>query len=440
MLSLFQSYILDNNLVSPGHKILLAVSGGIDSVVMLDLFTRSGYYCAIAHCNFKLRDEESDMDELFVRDLAGKYNIPFYTKAFNTADHADNNRISIQMAARELRYDWFEDLRNELHYDYIATAHNKNDAIETFFINLSRGTGIRGLSGITPKSGQILRPLLFLEREDIEEYAKLNEIPWREDSSNSQTKYARNKIRHLIIPGFQELNPGFINTMWENIGRLREIEGIYLHSLERTKKEILIKGNEFAWIPIQEISKLEPQFTWLFELLADFDFTAPVVRDISKNLYSTPGKQFFSHTHRLVKDRDKLIIHPLKDHSAKRYYIDDPSQDTDEPIHLELTILTEFNKSEIPKDPHIAWLDLDQLEFPLMIRKWETGDYFIPLGMNNMKKLSDFFIDNKFSLPEKENTWLLVSGGKIAWVIGERIDDRYKISQNTGRILQIRLN
>jgi len=438
VLTLFESYILDHKLFSRNDKLLLAVSGGVDSVVMLDLFIRAEYSCTVAHCNFKLRGEESDSDEIFVKELAEKHKILFYSKSFNTIDYANNNRISIQMAARELRYEWFEDLRVELNCDYIATAHNKNDVIETFFINLTRGTGIRGLTGIPPKSDSIVRPLIFFEREDIYEYAKSNELSWREDSSNSQTKYSRNKIRHFIIPGFQELNPGFIDTMWNNSMRLREIEGIYLNALERIKKEIIVRGKEFAWIPIHEINKLDPLFTWLYELLVDFDFPAPVVRDIAKNLNSTSGKQFFSPTHRLVKDRDKLIIHPLKDTTSKRYYIEDPSQDIDEPVKLELSILTEFDKSDIPGDPNIAWLDLDQLEFPLMIRKWESGDYFMPLGMKNMKKLSDFFIDNKFSLPEKENIWLLVSGTKIAWVIGKRIDNRYKVRLETSRILQIR--
>jgi len=438
VLNLFQSYILDNKLLNRDHKVIVAVSGGIDSVVMLNLFILSGYSCAIAHCNFKLREEDSDLDETFVQELAEKNNIPFYSVSFNTEEYAENNRISIQMAARELRYDWFEDLRNKLHYDYIATAHNKNDVVETFFINLSRGTGIRGLSGISAKSGRIIRPLLFLEREDIEKYAKSNNLSWREDISNSQTKYARNKIRHFIIPAFRELNQGFVDTMWNNISRLREIEEIYLNSLERTKKEIVVKGKEFAWISINEIKKFDPIFTWLFELLVDFDFSAPVVKDISKNLDSPPGRQFFSPTHRLVKDRDKLIIHPLKEITAKRFYIEDPSQDITEPVQLELSILTDFDRSGIPDDPYIAWLDLDTLEFPLMIRRWETGDYFMPLGMNNMKKLSDFFINNKVSLPEKENTWLLVSGNKIAWIIGKRIDNRFKISPETSRVLEIR--
>lgn len=439
MLSLFQTRILDNQLFSYDHKIILAVSGGIDSIVMLDLFMKSGYSCCIAHCNFKLRNEDSNLDELFVRQLSEKYNIPFYSKTFDTLEYSETNRLSIQMAARELRYEWFEDLRNEIKYDFIATAHNKNDVTETFFINLSRGTGIRGLSGIPPKSDRLVRPLIFFEREDIQNYAEQNELNWREDITNSQTKYSRNKIRHHIIPAFKELNPGFVNTMWENINRLQQAEGIYLSSLQKVKERMLVRTKDHIWISVPEIKKLEPTFTWLYELLSDFDFSASVVKNILKNLDSISGKQFLSPTHRLVKDREKLIIQPLKSQIFKRYYIDDLTQDLQEPLKLELTIINNFNKSKISNDPDTAWLDLDKLEFPLLIRKWEAGDYFIPLGMKNMKKLSDFFIDNKLSLPEKENIWLLLSGTKIAWVIGKRIDDRFKISHETQRVLQIHI-
>ncbi len=439
MLSLFQIRSLDNQLFSYDHKIILAVSGGIDSIVMLDLFMKLGYSCCIAHCNFKLRNEDSNLDELFVRQLSEKYNIPFYSKTFDTLEYSEANRLSIQMAARELRYEWFEDLRNEIKYDLIATAHNKNDVTETFFINLSRGTGIRGLSGIPPKSGRLVRPLIFFEREDIQNYAEQNELNWREDITNSQTKYSRNKIRHHIIPAFKELNPGFVNTMWENINRLQQAEGIYLSSLQKVKERMLVRTKDHIWISVPEIKKLEPIFTWLYELLSDFDFSASVVKNILKNLGSISGKQFLSPTHRLVKDREKLIIQPLKGQIFKRYYIDDLTQDVQEPLKLELTILNNFNKSKISNDPDTAWLDLDKLEFPLLIRKWEAGDYFIPLGMKNMKKLSDFFIDNKLSLPEKENIWLLLSGTKIAWIIGKRIDDRFKISHETQRALQIHI-
>lgn len=439
MLNRFQSFILENSLCFANQKILLAVSGGIDSVVMLDLFVKSGFTCGVAHCNFKLRGNDSDDDMFFVKNLSEKYNLPFYTASFNTEEYAEINRVSIQMAARMLRYEWFEEIRTEKEYDFIATAHNKNDAVETFLINLSRGTGIRGLSGIPIVSGQIIRPMLFLEREEIEEYARLESIPWREDSSNAQTKYARNKIRHSVIPSLKELNPNIIKTMAENISRLKDVEDIYLHALENTRKDLVIKDGKFTWISIKGLKMLDPVNTWAFELLKDFDFTAHVTSDIVKNLDAEPGKQFLSPTHRLVKDRNRLIIHPIKEMDMKRFYIEDPSMDIYDPVNINLSIIPGKSFYEIPRDTSIAWLNLDLLEFPLMIRKWEAGDYFMPLGMKNMKKISDFFVDRKISIPEKENIWLLVSGDKIAWVIGQRIDERFKITPHTERILQCRL-
>ena len=439
MLGRFTSFITGNNLCSENDKILLAVSGGIDSIVMLDLFVKAGYICAIANCNFNLRGEESDQDLLFVKKLSEEHNIPFFTTSFNTGEYADNNRISIQMAARLLRYEWFEEIRINSNYDKISTAHNKNDIIETFLINLIRGTGIRGLTGIPVRSDHIIRPLLCFTREEIEKYSDETSLQWREDSSNSQTRYARNKIRHLIIPALKELNPSIVNTMTDNTNRLKEVEDIYLHSLEKARKNLVVRESDHSWISVNELKKLTPLYTWTYELVKDFDFSPHIVKDIVKNMDAESGRQFFSSTHRLVKDRNKLIIHPLKDTENKRFYIEDPSQDTEEPVRLELNILPPAGMDEIPADQSVAWFDLDLLEFPLMIRKWEPGDYFMPLGMKNMKKLSDFFIDNKFSLPEKENTWLLISGNKIAWIIGKRIDERFRISEDTRRILQFRI-
>ncbi len=439
MLNRFQSFIQHNNLCSLTDRILLTVSGGIDSVVMTHLFKRLNFYTGIAHCNFNLRGEESDQDQLFVQKIANELSIPFFSASFNTTEYADNNNISIQMAARQLRYEWFEELREEQGFDFIATAHNKNDGIETFFINLIRGTGIRGLTGIPVKSENIIRPLLFLERDEIKDYADSANLKWRDDSSNSLTKYSRNKIRQFIIPLLKEMNPSIMQTMTDNMTRLKEMEDIYLYSLEKVKRDIIFRDKEITWIPLNEIKKLKPNLTWTFELLRNYDFSAPVISDIVKNFDANPGKQFYSSTHRLVKDRDKLIIHPLKDEKFKRYYIEDPSQEVNEPLKIELEIVSGFSFNEIPGSSNIAWLDLDLLEFPLMIRKWEAGDFFMPLGMNKMKKLSDFFIDNKISLPEKENTWLLISGNKIAWIIGKRIDQRFRIQQDTKRVLQCSL-
>lgn len=439
MLKGFRSYIIENQLCSPDDRILATVSGGIDSIVLVDLFISAGYFCGIAHCNFKLRGEESDEDEFFVRELARRYEVPFFSKSFDTSEYAEMNNLSIQMAARELRYEWFEELRQEQGYDFIATAHNKNDILETFLLNLARGTGIHGLTGIKNKSGKIIRPLLFASREEIKNYSIACSLEWREDSSNSSLKYNRNKVRNLILPLFDQLNPKFTETMSENILRLYETEEIYNKAIHEKKKEILIKEPDYFYISIEELRSLTPLKTWLYELLQDFDFTAPVVSDIIDGLESSPGRQFYSKTHRLVKDRYKLIIHPIKPVSHKKYYIEDPYREVNEPVSLDMDVVTIGYNYKLPKNPSIACLDLDKLQFPLIIRKWEQGDYFRPFGMKSMKKLSDFFIDIKLSIPEKENTWLLTSGREIIWIIGIRIDDRFRIGPDTKRMLKITL-
>lgn len=439
MLNNFKSYIIENQLCLKSDRILIAVSGGIDSVVLLDLFVQSGYFCGIAHCNFKLRQAESDGDEIFVKELAKRYDIPVFSKSFETSEYAQINRLSIQMAARELRYDWFEEIRLEQGFDFVATAHNKNDILETFLLNLVRGTGIHGLTGIKNKTNALIRPILFASREDIKTYARSQSLNWREDSSNSSLKYSRNKVRHQILPLFDQLNPKFTDTMIENIQRIREAEVLYNQAIEEKKQAMIIKESGFAYISIDKLKSLSPLKTWLYELLQDFNFTSHVVSDIIDSLDSTPGRQFFSITHRLVKDRDKLIIHPIKATSYKKFYIEDPYRDITEPVNLDMDVLPVNDDFELSKDASIACLDLDKLEFPLIIRKWEQGDYFRPFGMKNMKKLSDYFIDMKLSILEKENLWLLTSGPEIVWIIGLRIDDRFRISSGTKKVLKITL-
>ncbi len=437
MLGLIKSYIYENDLLRKGDRIIVTVSAGIDSVVLLDLLLKLDYSCCIAHCNFHLRDEESDGDEKFVRELAEKNGVAIFVKNFDTSEYSDNNKLSIQMAARQLRYDWFEELRQEQAYDWIATAHNKNDVVETFLLNFNRGTGIQGLTGIKNKNGRLIRPLLFASREDIKKYALSNNLDWREDSSNASVKYSRNKIRHQIIPLFEEINPRFSDTVIENIKKLRDSEEIYLSAIREKRKEYLFREDGYSWIPVNELVKLHPIDTWAYELLKDFNFSTGVVSDIIKSLDSASGKQFFSPTHRLVKDREKLLIHPIREENIRRYYIEDPYREVSEPVSLEMDVIANSPDFIIPNSPEIACLDLDILEFPLLLRKWEQGDYFHPLGMSNMKKLSDFFIDIKLSLPEKESTWILQSGNEIAWIVGLRIDDHFKIRPDSKRILRI---
>lgn len=441
----FLSYIQKENLFIASDKTLLTVSGGIDSVVMCELFHKANLKFAIAHCNFQLRGKESTDDELFVKQLAKKYGVPFFCKSFNTAAYAGKKKSSIQMAARDLRYEWFEEIRKKEKFQYIATAHHQDDSVETFFINLVRGTGISGMHGILPKQGKIIRPLLFTTKNEIEIFAKKNKLKHREDSSNASDKYIRNKLRHHVIPVLKELNPALGNTINDTIQRLRDVELIYKNEIENKRKEIVKafpqpspKERELKkqyTIDIENLKKLCAPFTYLYEFLKPYNFNATTVESIIAALSGESGKQFYSDTHRLIKDRDLLIIERLKLQIANcKLQIDKGQKEiTADGMKLKFKILP---KSQILNlTSHIsASIDFDKLEFPLEIRKWEKGDAFYPLGMKGKKKLSDFFIDKKLSVSQKENTWLLTSKGKIVWVIGLRIDERFKITDKTKKI------
>lgn len=435
MLTKFKDFIANNNLFNEHEEILLAVSGGIDSCVMADLFIKGNINCGIAHCNFKLRDKDSDLDEEFVEQIAAKNNLPFYTTSFDTETYAKNNGISIQMAARELRYHWFEHIRQQDNFAYIAIAHNSNDIVETFLMNLTRGTGIKGLTGIASKNDNIIRPLLFASRNEIIQYSIDNNINFREDSSNSVTKYTRNKIRHNIIPVFNEINPNFNHTILENIQRLKSVEKIYHKDIAQKAKLVVSKMNNNTLIEISELLKLDDYRNYLYEFLQPYNFSNLVLNDIESSLNKTSGKVFYSSTHKLLKDREHLIITKLTDESHVKYYIDEDIDIIAKPINISIRKDFKDDNFVVPKQSDIACLDIDKLDFPLIIRKWERGDYFMPLGMTQLKKISDFFIDSKMSIYEKENTWLLLSGNKIVWIIGKRIDERFKITDNTKNVV-----
>ena len=434
----FHKFIKKNNLFSKNDKVLIAVSGGIDSIVMLDLFAKTKLEIAIVHCNFQLRSDESMEDEKFVRSLSKKYKLQFFVKKFDTKKYASSQKISIQMAARELRYNWFEKIRKEICFDYISIAHNKDDIVETFFLNLIRGTGIRGLTGINAKNDKIVRPLLFADRKMIDSYRLENQLPFREDSSNKSIKYKRNKIRHQILPLFNELNPAFSDTILENIEKLAATEKIYATAIEDVKNKVISHSENQIKISLNELQKHKPYKTFLYELIYKFGFTQENVADICKSIGYVSGRQFFTKSHRIIIDREFLIITEKKTISYEEFQINSETKEISVPISLKLGLNPSISSDKIKKNTEIAYLDFDTLKFPLKIRKWEKGDRFFPLGMKKSKKLSDFFIDQKFSILEKENQWILTSEDKIVWIIGKRIDNRFKISEKTKKVLIIK--
>ena len=438
MLKAFNNYINNNKLTNKDERILIGLSGGRDSVFMTTMFQLSGYNIAIAHCNFNLRGKEANNEQKFVESYAKQNSLEFYTINFNTKEYAAKKGISIQMAARDLRYNWFEKIRIENNFDKIAIAHNKNDSVETFLINLTRGTGIKGLTGIKAINGNIIRPILFAKRTEITNYLKQKNISWKDDSSNDSDKYTRNNIRHNIIPEFEEMNKDFISTMFNNIEKLDSVYKIYNKEIDYKRKKILIRQTDKILINIEILKKLSPLNTYLYEFIKEFNFSPEQVKDIIEIIDSIPGKQVISQSHRIIKDRNYLIISETnKNINKPEFIIKTGTIEIKVPLHLHFDMFNNSNYT-IPKTNNIASLDYDKVNFPLKLRKWVKGDKFKPFGMNNFKKLSDFFTDNKFSVIDKENTWILTDNdNNIIWIVNNRTDNRYRISDKTTKILQI---
>jgi tRNA(Ile)-lysidine synthase len=435
----FLKYIDDNNLVEKGDRVLLAVSGGIDSMVMTDLFVRAGIETGLAHCNFGLRGRESDKDEALVRKYAENAGIPFYSIRFKTDDYAYKNGISIQMAARELRYRWFEEIRKKNKFDSIAVAHNLNDNIETILINMTRGTGIAGLTGMKAISNQVIRPLLFATRHSIEEYRKKYSIKYREDSSNTETKYIRNKIRHLVIPLLKEINPAIEITLIETAERLNGINEIVTVYIDGISKSVLKKvdKNSIA-VDLNQLLPYLKNSAILYELFKKFGITNNTLKDLYKIIKGRTGIQLFTGTHRFLKNRQEIIISKDFKTEDKYYKISSVSELMIVPGIISAGITGITDSFSIPDDQDTACLDSKKISFPLVIRSWLPGDYFYPLGMKKKKKLSDYFIDRKYSLIDKENILILESDGRIVWILGERIDNRFRITKSTTRGLIIK--
>ena len=418
-----------------GKKLLLATSGGLDSMVMAHLFHQLNYEIAIAHCNFQLRGMESFEDQKFVQEYADSNSIPLFITQFDTKAFAEDYKLSTQVAARELRYNWFYELLETESYDYILTAHHADDNLETFLINLSRGTGLEGLTGIPEQNENIIRPLLQFSRQEIENYAKENNIKWREDSSNASDKYLRNKIRHHLVPMFKELNPNFITSFQKTQTYLQEAQDMVEDASIMVYQQVAKQDGDDINFDLKQLKKLPNYKSYLYQWLNEFGFAA--WEDIYDLVESQSGKQVFSSEFRLLKDRDSLILSPINFvNKEEEYLIEENQQEVKIPLNLSFSKVADIS---LVSNTTI-FVDADKLQFPLVLRHWNEGAVFQPFGMEGKsKKVSKLFKDEKLSLIDKENTWLLYSNDEIVWVIGIRQDERFRIENKTKNILKIQI-
>lgn len=435
MLENFQNHINKNLNFLTENKLLIAISGGLDSVVLTHLCYNLKLNIALAHCNFNLRGKESDADENFVLQLAEDLNLEVFIQNFETETYAKQHKLSTQMSARELRYQWFKELSEQLGFHHILTAHHADDNLETFLINLSRGTGLEGLTGIPEINENLVRPLLPFSRVDIEEYAKAKNLQWREDSSNASAKYLRNKLRLEVIPKLKEINPQLLQNFKKTIAHLQGSKVIIDDSIGVISNRVIqdINDDNISF-NITEINKLSYPKAYLYELLKDYNFTQ--WNDIYDLLEAQSGKQIFSKTHRLTKDRGCLLLSEINCQANRTISISETDKKTQTPFGI-----LYFDEVEVlsKKDLQAVYVDKELLKFPLTVRQWQESDYFYPFGMIGKKKLSKYFKDEKLSLIDKENVWLLCSENNIVWVINRRADNRFKVTEKTKQIIKIEL-
>ena len=429
----FEEHIRDEFPEIFQEKCILGCSGGVDSVVLAHLCSRLKIDFALAHCNFQLRDDESDRDEEFVQDLGTRINKEVFVKTFNTGTYANKNKLSIQVAARELRYGWFKELAGQTGSAFVLIAHHADDMLETFIINLSRGTGIKGLSGIPSSSGIIRRPLLLFSKAQILHYAEQNELEWREDSSNKEYYYLRNKIRHQIIPLLKELHPTFLNNFLRTQEHLKGISALLNENTTRLKSALFRQEGENWHIAIDDLSALEPLDPLLYTLFEEYGFTE--WDNVRALLSASCGKQIFSKTHRLVRDRRELILAPVSTHVDQPFEFSLDTTETGGPIPMEITSVDGIGETS----KSILYVDKETLNNRLEVRKWKKGDYFYPLGMKGKKLISKYFKDERLNALEKEDQWLLFSGEELVWVIGRRADERFKVRPESQSILRFSL-
>ncbi|KGE15234.1 tRNA lysidine(34) synthetase TilS [Sphingobacterium deserti] len=434
----FQKYLVESLSISEENRILLAVSGGRDSMLMAYLFIEAGLDCIIAHCNFNLRGAESDKDEELVREFAGAHGVSFFSHNFDTENYAKEKRISIQMAARELRYAWFAKLRLQERADWIAIAQHQNDHIETALLNLTRGTGLRGLRGILPKQGRLIRPLLFLSSAEVTaQVAKLS-IPFRDDQSNFSTKYARNKMRLEVIPKLKEVNPDFETVMIDNITNFQESYQLLQSFISPIRENLFRSNGDYIEVYKTALASYIGNGSLLFELFRPFGFTKSVLRDLQDAWNGESGRYFQSSGYEMLLDRTLIRLRPLMDSKLKadtvQLHSDSVLINFDGRI-FETKLDTDVS---IIRENAIAKLDFDHLSFPLQIRYWKEGDIFHPLGMSGRQKVSDFFTQQKIDRYEKERIPLLINGnGDILWIVGYRIDNRYRITESTKKVFTL---
>jgi tRNA(Ile)-lysidine synthase len=415
----FTRFIGKHNLCSRTQPVFVAVSGGIDSMVLLHLFKSSGYNVTAVHVNFGLRGEESDEDEVFIQRSCMQWEVGFIAKRVLTKDYATDKGLSIQMAARELRYEWFKELTEDTPGSVLATAHHVNDSGETMIMNLVRGTGIDGLTGIPIRNNNIIRPLAFASRDEIKQYATSNDIAWREDRSNSDDHYQRNFIRHRVMPLLKEINPSLEETLLKNFSRLGGERELMEMSVARLKENFFLDQGSQIHVPKKALDGFVNKAGILLRLIEEFGFNLSHAESIVAAMDGQPGKMFFSDTHALNVDREDLIISSLQI----------PGIDFE---------TYETNDLSFSNDPEVAYLDADKVEHPLEMRRWREGDSFQPLGMRGTKKVSDYLIDTKLSLLDKQKVMVITSKDQIVWLVGHRIDDRFKITSGTKRVLIIK--
>lgn len=434
MRDVVRAYIEKYRLLTENRPVLVGVSGGADSIALLTILVESGYSCIAAHCNFHLRGDESLRDEQFVREYARKLDVPFLMTDFDTRKYAADRHLSIEMAARELRYGWFEEQRAATGAQAVAVAHHRDDSVETLLMNLVRGTGIRGMSGIRPRNGFVVRPLLAVSREDILEWLAGRGLTYVTDSTNLSDAYTRNFIRLRVLPLLKEINPSVKDAIARTSEHLSAAEAVYLHVVKEARNAVVEQGDRLS---IAALMRYPSPDAILYELLKTYGFTRPVAEDVYLSLTKESGKTFFSSTHRLIKDRDYLLLSPLVKEEVREYTLTGGEKVWSGPVKLSFEKIVIKEDFHIRKDKNIAYFDYDKLTFPLTLRTWKEGDWFIPFGMKGRKKLSDYFSDHKFSRLDKERTWLLCSGGAVIWIVGERSDNRFCLDKTTKSVLVV---